>query len=182
MRKLTQADYVRTPWKNGGGETVQLAVFPPSAGLDHFVWRISMATVAEAGSFSSFPGVDRTLTILDGRLELDIEAIGSQVLDPGSEPLHFAGERAVAARPIGGPVTDLNVMTRRTNARHAVRRAGPGSTIQCRDLTAFFAVASTRLEGAGPIWLEPTDLLVAEGPATVAVTSGLVLVVSLSVL
>lgn len=180
MRKLTQADYLRTPWKNGGGETVQLVAFPAGAGLNDFVWRISMATVAVAGSFSRFPGVDRTLAVLNGTIELDIEEVGRRLLDPRSEPLRFAGELAVAAQPIGGPVTDLNVMTRREHAHHSVRRVGPGGLVQCRDITALLAIEAARLEGAASISLEPTELLIVEGSAPVAIAGGLVLVANLS--
>ena len=55
MRILRAADYRRMPWKNGSGETVEVAVFPPGASIDDFDWRISIATVAaENGAFSLF--------------------------------------------------------------------------------------------------------------------------------
>ncbi len=66
MKLYRAHDHKRMPWKNGGGETVEIAVFPPGAGVDDFDWRISMATVASDGPFSIFPGIDRTLSILDG--------------------------------------------------------------------------------------------------------------------
>ena len=49
------------PWKNGGGETAEIAVSPPGAALDDFDWRLSMARVETDGPFSAFPGIDRTL-------------------------------------------------------------------------------------------------------------------------
>ena len=52
------------PWKNGGGSTTQIAVFPPDAGFEDFDWRISLATIAEDGAFSEFPGVERTLALV----------------------------------------------------------------------------------------------------------------------
>ena len=51
------------PWKNGGGETAEIAVSPAGAGFDDFDWRISTAIVAQSGPFSGFPGVDRVLTL-----------------------------------------------------------------------------------------------------------------------
>lgn len=66
MQLLRARDYRRMPWKNGGGETVEIAVFPTNAGVDAFDWRISIATVATNGPFSIFPGIDRTLSILSG--------------------------------------------------------------------------------------------------------------------
>ena len=46
--------------------TTEIAVFPADAGLEDFAWRLSMATVASDGPFSSFAGVDRTLAVLEG--------------------------------------------------------------------------------------------------------------------
>lgn len=109
------------PWKNGGGETVELLVHPAGAGLDAFDWRISMARVAADGPFSAFPGVDRTLTVLDGDgLALAIAGRDPIRLTPGSPPLAFAADAPCAGRLLGGPVTDLNVMTRRGHFVHAV--------------------------------------------------------------
>jgi len=41
------------PWKNGGGETLELAIAPAGAGLEDFAWRISSARVGAAGPFSA---------------------------------------------------------------------------------------------------------------------------------
>ena len=73
MRILRASTYRRMPWKNGGGETTEIAVSPEGAGLDDFAWRISMARVDGDGPFSAFAGVDRTLSILEGEgLRLEI--------------------------------------------------------------------------------------------------------------
>ena len=45
MRILRAEDYRKMRWKNGGGETAEIAVFPQNAGLDDFGWRVSVATV-----------------------------------------------------------------------------------------------------------------------------------------
>jgi len=57
------ADLVASPWKNGGGVTREVAAFPEGAALDAFVWRVSVADVAQAGPFSRFAGIDRTLAV-----------------------------------------------------------------------------------------------------------------------
>lgn len=109
------------PWKNGGGETIELLAHPAGAGLDAFDWRISMARVAADGPFSAFPGVDRTLTVLDGEgLALAIDGWDPVRLTPASPPLGFPADAPCASRLLGGPVTDLNVMTRRGRFVHAV--------------------------------------------------------------
>jgi environmental stress-induced protein Ves len=109
-------------WKNGGGVTREIAVHPAGAGLDDFEWRISMATVDSGGPFSMFPGVDRSLTVLDGQLTLSIGDGPPVTLDPASEPLAFPGDSPTSAHIAGHPVTDLNVMTRRGRIRAKVSR------------------------------------------------------------
>ncbi|CAN7230292.1 HutD/Ves family protein [Caulobacter sp. LjRoot300] len=112
MRILRAADRVATPWKNGGGVTREVAAWPPGAGLDAFDWRVSLADVAADGPFSTFPGVDRILTVIAGDgLVLEIDGQGVR-LEPRA-PLAFPGKAAVAARLPAGPVRDLNVMVRR---------------------------------------------------------------------
>lgn len=123
MRVLRATDHKRMPWKNGGGETVEIAISPPSAGLADFDWRVSMATVASDGPFSVFPGIDRTLSILKGNgMRLFIEGRTPALLTQESDPLFFPADVPVAAELTDGTIIDLNVMTRRDRLRHSVRR------------------------------------------------------------
>ncbi|EJC85242.1 hypothetical protein Rleg4DRAFT_7774 [Rhizobium leguminosarum bv. trifolii WSM2297] len=123
MRILRAGDYKRMPWKNGGGETVEIAVSPEDAGLAGFDWRVSMATVATDGPFSIFPGIDRTLAILDGNgMTLDIDGSAPVLLTTASDPLAFPADIPVAARLRDGAITDLNVMTRREGFGHTLIR------------------------------------------------------------
>ncbi|CAN7709052.1 HutD/Ves family protein [Rhizobium leguminosarum] len=123
MRILRAGDHKRMPWKNGKGETVEIAVFPPDASINDFEWRISMATVAEDGPFSIFPGIDRTLAILDGNgMVLEVEGSSPVLLTMASDPLAFPADVPVAARLEDGAITDLNVMTRRDGLTHTLIR------------------------------------------------------------
>lgn len=109
-------------WRNGGGVTREIAIFPENAGDGDFLWRASIATIDAAGPFSLWPGVDRLLMLLQGRLAITIEQTGEQHLAPGDPALAFAGETAVEAAPVGNPCIVFNIMTRR-GGRHA--RLGP---------------------------------------------------------
>ena len=143
VRLIRATDYRRVRWKNGLGETAEIAIAPADAAVDAFDWRISMARVEAHGPFSAFPGVDRTLTVLDGEgLRLTVECAPTMVLTPGSAPFAFAGDIAAAATLVGGPVTDLNVMTRRDRFRHRVRRVVAGTeVVDAAECVAVFCVA-----------------------------------------
>lgn len=123
MKVLRAKDYKRMPWKNGGGETVEIAVFPEKASLGDFDWRVSMATVASDGPFSSFPGIDRTLSILQGKgMRLMIEGRAPALMSAETPPLPFPADAATSATLVDGPIVDLNVMTRRGKLAHSVQR------------------------------------------------------------
>jgi len=147
---LRASNYRRMPWKNGGGETVEVAVSPKGAALSDFDWRVSMATVATDGPFSIFPGIDRTLSIIDGNgLQLAIDRDDPLLLTQDSAPLAFAADVAVTATLAEGPITDLNVMTRRDGLRHRVERVDIDSRVT--------------VQPAAPTWL----LLCHQGALTV---------------
>ena len=117
------------PWHNGGGSTREVAVEPADGSLDAgFAWRVSIADVASDGPFSRFAGIDRSLWLLNGagmELDLDGERV---VLDQPLQRFDFAGERAVTARLLDGPTSDLNVMVTRARvaASAAVHAIGEG--------------------------------------------------------
>ena len=119
------------PWRNGRGETAEVAIGPAGASLDDFDWRVSMARIDADGPFSNFPGTDRTLTVLRGEgLHLSIADSAPVELTCDSEPLGFPGDVVAAATLIGSPVTDLNVMTNRARLRHSMRRLRPAGGVE----------------------------------------------------
>ncbi|SFB27485.1 hypothetical protein SAMN03159496_02706 [Rhizobium sp. NFR07] len=134
MQILRSGTHKRMPWKNGRGETVEIAVFPQGATVDTFDWRVSMATVAEDGAFSVFPGIDRTLSILEGHgMELAIEDREKELLTQASAPYPFPADAPTTARLTDGTITDLNVMTRRGRFVHVVETISVPATIEPTD-------------------------------------------------
>lgn len=110
------------PWKNGGGSTVELAISPVGAGLEDFAWRISTAQVAVDGAFSSFPDIDRSLAVLAGNGVCLQRADGQrEMLLSGGAIAVFGGEEAISAHLLDGPITDLNLMTRRGVWKHELQ-------------------------------------------------------------
>lgn len=133
MQILRAENYRRMKWKNGGGETAEIAVFPEDAALDAFGWRISMASVAADGPFSSFAGVDRTLSVLDGAgIVLDVEGRDRVTLGTNAPPQAFPADAPTTAVLVDGPITDLNVMTRRGRYSHKVTRHHLDGTVDLK--------------------------------------------------
>ena len=123
MQVLRAKNHRVMPWKNGGGSTTEIAVFPPEAGIGEFDWRVSMAGVVEDGAFSSFPDIDRTLAVLAGEgIVLSVEGHAPVRLTRDAAPVSFPGDVATRAALIGGPILDLNVMTWRGRFSHRVAR------------------------------------------------------------
>ncbi|WP_367717417.1 HutD family protein [Nitratireductor sp. GISD-1A_MAKvit] len=101
------------PWKNGGGETAEILCSPEGAGYDDFDWRISTARVGQSGPFSSFHGVHRSLTVIEGgAMRLTFDAAPPLMVGPETGPVCFPGDVACHAELIGPALLDLNVMVR----------------------------------------------------------------------
>jgi environmental stress-induced protein Ves len=112
-------DLPATPWKNGGGVTVELLAAPQGATIANFDFRISVATVSQDGPFSVFPGIDRTLALVDGEgLTLHMEGGRAVTVDAGNPSFSFAGEAGIHATVNDGTTMDFNVMSHRGRCSH----------------------------------------------------------------
>jgi environmental stress-induced protein Ves len=176
IRVVRAEDLVRVPWKNGGGTTAEVAVFPEGSGFDTFGWRISMADVASDGPFSRFEGIDRTLILVQGKgLRLDVEGVVFQ-LDRNSPRLSFSGDDAVTGSLVSGPIRDLNVMTRRGAFGHRTRIVGAGVTLLSENTSTAFIVSldatlDVTLDSAIRS-LQPLDTLILDGTQELIQLSG----------
>lgn len=117
------------PWKNGLGRTRELALHPPGATNDDFLWRVSIAEVDSAAPFSTFPGIDRQIALLDGDgFTMTLDGTRVHALTQPFAPFAFAGEAQVAVTLLDGPTRDFNLMVRRAHARGSLHKwtgAGP---------------------------------------------------------
>ena len=164
------------PWKNGGGETIEVCIAPNNSALETFDWRVSRARIDRSGPFSSFPGIDRTIVTLDGAgILLRFEGAEPVALTPGDPSLSFAGEKRVEAEIIKGIVTDLNVMTRRGRFHHrlSVLTDNRPTDVLARGnaIVAIFAAGKAIVDTtAGERYLSANDaalLLAADGTVSV---------------
>lgn len=116
-------------WRNGGGETREIVSFPPET--SSFGWRASIATLANNGDFSVFPGVDRVITLVAGdSVELHSPLSPMQLLEL-NQPFCFAGEQPIFARLTGGQSLDVNIMTRRDRCCATVVISGRAQQSDC---------------------------------------------------
>lgn len=169
MRILRAAEYRRMPWKNGKGETVEIAVFPPDASVSDFGWRISMATVTTDGPFSTFEDIDRTLSVLKGEgMRLSVEGMAPVLLGTASPPFFFPGDRKTDAVLTSGGISDLNVMTRRGRFHHRVERTATQKDIIVPAGKTVTLVVVTGEARFGDLTLGPLDALLFDGGETPA--------------
>jgi environmental stress-induced protein Ves len=186
------------PWKNGGGSTRELACWPPGADITGFDWRVSVASIAAAGPFSVFAGVDRHIMLLDGdgvhlAQPVDDSAAQASGATTGSiahslhqrwQPFAFAGDVPIDCAMLGGPSTDFNLMLRRGRCHGDVQvlreacAAGPEGAGLCMVLQGQWAVlggersyvlgAGQGLWWPGPLAARSLEPLVAIGHAHTA--------------
>ena len=176
LRLRVRAGEGRTmAWKNGGGSTTELWVDPPGADLATFDRRLSIATVRESGPFSAYPGIDRTIALLEGAgMVLDLGAEGEVRLDRPWNPVAFSGDSPAEGRLLGGPCRDFNVMTRRGRWRHTVAlvefraRGGAEDVISlpaAQPLAVFVLAGAACIDG---IHLATEEMLLLDEAATVS--------------
>lgn len=175
IEHLARTTYATLPWKNGRGETDEIYLSPPGGSRENFEVRISSAPILEDGAFSSFPGAERVITLIEGEaLELDFGHSSHRLLP--FAPFRFDTGLAPIGRPVTGPVRVFNVMADRRRWRHVAQTLlpGPGDhEIPPGDLVVVFAVKgpwSARVAGNNPLHLAERDtmLLTGEGSAVLA--------------
>ena len=116
------------PWKNGLGRTREIAVQTSGTG-EAFLWRVSVAEVDSGAPFSAFPGVDRSIVLLDGAgFVMTLDGAREHRLTTAFAPFAFPGEAQVAVTLVAGPTRDFNLMVRRSEACGEVQAwRGPGT-------------------------------------------------------
>lgn len=107
---LDPASYLRTPWKNGGGTTVDIA-------FSGDVWRFGRTPIVKAGPFSDYTGFDRVQVLVSGSgLVLETPRGEIDVRQP-FRPVRFAGETPIVSRLEAGPVEVVNLIGARAHVK-----------------------------------------------------------------
>lgn len=185
MQIVRGTDRKRMPWKNGIGVTEEIAVFPADRDAASFDWRLSIAHVGEDGPFSTFPGVDRTIALLDGSgLALDLPAGQTVTLEPNGAPFAFSGDWSIAGRNLGGPTVDLNIMTLRGYCTHAMQRLtlAAQSTLAPSGLCWAIFNMPAKIEWSGQTYaLDRLDAIsLTAGESAICLTEARILLIEIS--
>ena len=184
---LRGADRLASHGKNGGGLTREIAVYPAGATMDAFTWRVSIAEVAQAGPFSCFAGVDRTLVLLNGAGIRLHEGSRTKILKRQYDAAHFAGETSINASLVDGSTRDLNLMVRRGAARCQLEhwRAAGSHALDADTALIYCTKDSYRVsvDDEEPIALGEGDTILIEQARANIVTigSGVLLVIAFEI-
>lgn len=104
---ISAAAAVPQAWRNGGGQTRELLVWPAQG-----PWRlrISRADISADGPFSAFSGVTRWFAVLHGQgVALTMQGTRRE-MRTSDDGLRFDGALAPECELLDGPTEDLNLM------------------------------------------------------------------------
>jgi uncharacterized protein len=128
-------------WRNGGGWTSEIIAWPRH---DDWEWRLSVADIEHDGPFSAFPGVDRTIALLEGNgFELTATEHPGTSIEQRYEPFAFRGDETTTYTLVNGPVQDLNLMVRRAAEPRRLRFVEVTESIELINLEVAVVISGT---------------------------------------
>lgn len=126
---LDPADYRRMPWKNGGGTTTEIALAPLPGDSGRFLWRVSIADVAQAGPFSAFRGYERLIAVVEGAgMRLTVDGVPATVQHRAAA-FRFSGDAVVDCALLDGPIRDFNLIVDRAHAEGRLDLVPAGGSV-----------------------------------------------------
>lgn len=145
------------PWANGAGRTTVLAAGPDAL---EWRWRLSVATIDQACTFSTLPGVRRWMAPLDGGIELSFPD-GRILRAPRLGVLEFAGDPAPRCTLPDGPTRDFNLMLRPDLTARLLARPLVGSMVLLPEPAVRWFVHM--IAGSARLATEGETLAIAQG-------------------
>ena len=192
LTRLDSARYRRTPWKNGGGVTVDIAGasvpgVAPGA-WEGVIWRFGWTRIERPGPFSDLSGFDRLLAVVEGQ-GLVLHPVGAPALDVRARfhPVRFPGEWRIESELEDGPVAVVNLMADRRRAAIELRFATGIAPLafEAGALVLYAAAGASTVElGDDSIELAPADAVQIESDKPIAITlrSGVIAAASIRTL
>ncbi len=109
MKVWRATDYVRMPWKNGGGSTEEIS--RDAGEWPGWLWLALVdCRYRRVGRLSTFAGYQRVITVIKGAgMVLTVDGEEQRGLLP-LQPFAFKGDSQVSCRLITGPIRDFNLI------------------------------------------------------------------------
>ncbi len=154
LTPLPASGFRRTPWKNGGGVSTDIAdCYRPDAApadWDGVIWRLGRTQIVTPGPFSDLAGYERLQVVIAGR--------GLVLVTPGSDidlrelhqPVRYDGGTPIVTRLEHGPVEVVNLIADRALCEIALVVLRPGDLTDMRPgLHLLYALDGTATGDAG---------------------------------
>jgi environmental stress-induced protein Ves len=166
---LEPAHYRRTPWKNGGGTTVDIA-------RQDGVWQFGRTPITAPAAFSDYSGFERLQVLVAGRGLVLRTPTGEIDVRQPLKPVRFAGETPITSRLEAGPVEVVNLIGKRSDVTIDLVVLTAGQTAQLAKGThlAYAAAGAAKTNDRDL----PADhcLRIDGGPAMLACAAGVLVV------
>jgi hypothetical protein len=177
LTPLPQENFRRTPWKNGGGVTIDIAdAYRPDAepgSWQGMVWRLGRTTIAAPGPFSDLTGYDRLQTVIAGAGLVLETPTGEIDLRRPYRVVRYDGATPIASRLENGPVEVVNLIADRTRCEIALAVvAAPGRLDLQTGLHVVYApdAVVSGIAGSAMVAIPAGNALRIDATATTALT------------
>ncbi len=188
LTALPASGFRRTPWKNGGGVSTDIAdCYRPEtapAAWDGVIWRLGRTQIVTLGPFSDLTGYERLQVVIAGR--------GLVLVTPDSEidlreplrPVRYDGGTPIVTRLENGPVEVVNLIADRALCDIALDVLRPGEPAELpAGLHLIYAPDGTATGDAGgqAFAIEAGDALRIETdePCRLSITTGIALLATI---
>ncbi len=186
LTRLSPADYIRVPWKNGGGVSITIAGerSPGAAAGDWsgVIWQLGRTAITTPAPFSDLAGFERLQTVVAGEgLFLDTPTDAIDLSQPFAVA-RYDGGTPIVSRLEAGPVEVVNLMARRDRAGIAMAVLRPGETAAfARGRHVLYAPAgdAAAVLAGRPLDMSHDHAAAFTGEALLSCGTGIVLVASI---
>lgn len=145
LQIIAQKTFKTIPWKNGLGETTELAINDGGT-LANFDWRLSIASVVSDGVFSDFSGYQRNLVLISGQgIMLKHDAKIADNLTNLLDVANFDGANKTYGELTEGPIKDFNIITdtKKISAQVGCHTNAEKVTVHLHEQCLYFAYSLT---------------------------------------
>jgi uncharacterized protein len=187
LLRLDPANYIKVPWKNGGGISLTIAQQHKGNAVagdwSSLVWQLGRTAIVAPAPFSDLAGFDRMQVLVKGAgLVLQTPEGAIDVRD-AFKPVRFKGETPIVSKLEQGPVEVVNLMASRDHAFIDLVALNPGGSRAFRPghhvLYAPVADTCLLLDGQA-VDLSANHAAIGDGSMTVEPVSGVLLVASVA--